>query len=46
MTEQSETARKAPLWQRLGWFGGIWVASILALSLVAGAIKWAIKVPA
>jgi hypothetical protein len=29
----------APLWKRLGWMGLIWLASVLSLALVAGAIR-------
>lgn len=29
------------LWlSRLGWFVGIWAASVLALTLVGGMIRW------
>lgn len=35
-----------PLWQRLGWFAAIWTGSILALSVVAWIIRWAVKIPA
>ncbi len=30
----------APLWKRLAWMAGIWTASVLALGLVAGVIRW------
>jgi hypothetical protein len=33
---------RRPLWTRLGWFAALWLASVLALGLVAYAIKWAI----
>lgn len=29
----------APLWKRLAWMAGIWVISVLALSVVAYALK-------
>ncbi|WP_176498250.1 DUF2474 family protein [Sphingomonas sp. HMP6] len=32
-------SRVAPLWKRLAWMAGIWVISVLALSVVAYAIK-------
>lgn len=28
-----------PLWKRLCWFAGIWIASVLALAAVAGLIR-------
>lgn len=31
-----------PLWSRLLWFGGLWLASVLALAAVAYVIRWAI----
>jgi hypothetical protein len=31
---------QAPLWQRLAWLGGIWLASVLTLALVAGLLRW------
>jgi Protein of unknown function (DUF2474) len=34
-----------PLWQRLGWFAGIWIGSVLMLLLVAWIIRWAVKIP-
>lgn len=30
------------LGRRLAWFAGLWLAGVLALFLVAGAIRWAI----
>ncbi len=30
---------RAPLWHRLGWMAAIWVASVAALALVAGALR-------
>ncbi|MDZ5451443.1 MULTISPECIES: DUF2474 family protein [Xanthobacteraceae] len=34
------TEKTAPkLWKRLAWFGGIWLASVLALTLVALSIR-------
>jgi hypothetical protein len=35
-------ARKSPLVARLGWFALYWLASILALGVVAYGIRWAI----
>lgn len=32
-----------PLWQRLAWFGGLWLASVLALGAVAMAIRLALR---
>ncbi|ATP19928.1 MULTISPECIES: DUF2474 family protein [Sphingomonadales] len=30
-----------PLWlSRLGWFFGIWAASVFALALVGGMLRW------
>jgi len=34
---------QAPLWKRLGWMLGIWIASVAALGLVAALIRWALK---
>jgi hypothetical protein len=33
----------APLWRRLAWLVGIWAASVLALGVVALAIRWALR---
>lgn len=30
----------APLWKRLAWLVGIWVASVTALGIVATIIRW------
>jgi hypothetical protein len=30
-------------WRRVGWFAGLWLASVLALGLVAGVIRLALK---
>jgi len=32
-------AEPGPLWKRLAWFAGIWLASIAALGVVAYGIK-------
>lgn len=34
----------AGLWRRLGWFFGIWVASVAALGALAMLIRLALKV--
>jgi Protein of unknown function (DUF2474) len=45
MARGNEVTRPAPIWQRLGWFGGIWAVSVVALAIVAWVIKWAVKAP-
>jgi hypothetical protein len=35
--------RKTPLAARLGWFAIYWLAIVLALGVVAYAIRWAIS---
>ena len=34
---------EAPLWKRLAWMVGIWAASVAALGLVAGIIRFWLK---
>lgn len=29
-----------PLWQRLAWLVAIWTGSVIALGIVASAIRW------
>lgn len=43
---QLEAARRAeaqPLWKRLGWMAAIWLASVLALGLVASVLRLWLK---
>ncbi len=35
----TESDKKKPLWQRLGWLVVIWAASVLALGVVAGLLR-------
>jgi len=32
-----------PIWKKLGWFIGIWIASILSLAVVAYGIKMMLR---
>lgn len=34
----------SPLWKRLGWFVLIWAASVASLGVVAGLLRWWLKV--
>ncbi|WP_081611389.1 DUF2474 domain-containing protein [Kordiimonas gwangyangensis] len=34
--------KNTPLWRRLLWFAAIWGGSVLALTVVAGVIRWAV----
>jgi hypothetical protein len=45
MTKPSDRALSLPLWQRIGWFSAIWAGSVVALSIVAWILKWAVKTP-
>jgi hypothetical protein len=38
MVREGDTS--TPFWRRLLWFAAIWVGSVLALALVAGALRW------
>ena len=31
--------REPPVWRRIAWFAGLWVASVAALGVVAAIIK-------
>ncbi len=33
----------APLWKRLTWMAGLWVASVMVLGLLSGIIKLALS---
>ncbi|WBY16724.1 DUF2474 domain-containing protein [Erythrobacteraceae bacterium WH01K] len=37
-------AEERPLWQKLAWMAGIWLASVTALGLVASVIRAWLKV--
>lgn len=39
---QKESEAQAPLGRRLLWFLGLWLASVLALTVVSQIIRWAI----
>lgn len=34
--------KEPPVWRRLAWFVGLWIASVAALAFVAGLIRYAI----
>ena len=36
-------ADRTPLWRRLAWMAGIWLASVVALGLVAGVLRLWLK---
>lgn len=35
-----ESRKPASTWARLGWFVGLWVASVVALGIVGMVLKW------
>jgi hypothetical protein len=39
----SPHAPASPLWRRLAWMAGLWLASTTALVLVALVIRWMLK---
>ncbi len=43
MREPEPEAAASPLWRRLTWFLALWIASVLALGVVAYVIKLALK---
>jgi len=38
-----KTSAGPPKWTRLAWFAAIWACSVVALGLVAAAIRWALR---
>ncbi len=38
-----EDAEASPLWRRLAWMAGLWLASTGALLLVAMLIRWVLR---
>jgi hypothetical protein len=36
-------ADTVPLWKRLAWMAAIWTASVTALGVVAGVLRWWLK---
>jgi len=41
--ENGGAGEERPLWRRLLWLLGIWTASVAALGVLAGAIRWWLK---
>ena len=33
-------AEPVPLWQRLAWFAGLWLAGVVAVAAVSYGIRW------
>ena len=38
-TKMTALEARNTIWKKLGWFAGLWIASILALAVVAYGIK-------
>lgn len=43
ITAKSADEPLTPLWSRLVWMVGIWLASVAVLTLVAMALRWVLK---
>jgi len=39
LAKRSAKEARTTIWKKLGWFAGIWIASILALAVFAYGIK-------
>lgn len=43
ITPAPDDAEASPLWRRLAWMAGLWLASTGALLLVAMLIRWVLR---